>query len=205
MSLLNNEDIIIVKKIPGTYIKGQYIEGSYNYVRGKASVQPINDNELQCLPEGNRIKGTLKFYSEFEISNDNFLRRTNENVAKVMSILIDNVLDSTDYTCTINGTIFLYNSGIGATKFSIVNGIVNTILLGSELVIVKDNLDGSYTVTSEIEGTDFTLSVDFNQMAMLDYENIQKQYKCMQDKDYTSHSLKHYKAYGFLQEQVNGL
>lgn len=205
MSLFDNEDIIIVIKDLGVFTKGHYTDGVANYIRAKANVQPINDDELQSLKLGDRIKGTLKFYSETTILKSYFLRRKDENVAKVVTCTVDTIVDSTDYTCTINGTIFTYNSGSGATALSIVDGIVNEILGGSELITVVDNLDGTYTITSSIEGTDFTLEVDSNQSINIDTNNTKKEYKIMQSKDYSSHYIPHYKAYGFLVERANGL
>lgn len=205
MSLLDNEIIIIVKPSTGTWIKGHYSDGTKVCSYAYASVQPINDNELQNLQEGDRIKGTLKFYSESEMISDYFLRRKNENVKKVITCTVDNVLDSTDYTCTINGTEFLFNSGVGATAESIVIGIVSEIEGGSEPIAVVDNLDGTYTITASFEGSDYTLVVDDNQSINVDIANITKEYKCMQDKDYSAHNIAHYKAYGFLVERQNGL
>ena len=205
MSLINNEEIIIVEKAIGTRTKGHYTDGTTTYSNALASVQPINDNELQILQLGDRVKGTLKFYSSSLIEVDNFLRRSNENVKKIVTCTIDNVLDATDYTCTINSTEFLYNSGVGATALSIVAGIVSEISGGSELITVVDSLDGTYTITSSIKGTNFTIEVDDNQSANVDTENVKKEYKVLQVKDWTVHSIKYYKAYSCLVERANGL
>jgi len=205
MTLLDNEIIIIIKQNTGTWLKGHHAEGTKTYSYANASVQPINGDELQNLPEGERIKGTLKFYSESELFDNYFLRRKNENVKKIATCTIDNVLDSTDYTCTINETEFLFNSGVGATAISIVAGIVNEIESGSEQITVIDNLDGTYTITANIEGSNYTLIVDDNQSFNIDVENVTKEYKCKQDKDYSVHNISHYKAYGFLVERKNGL
>lgn len=205
MTLLRNEEIIIVKKANGTWSKGHHTDGTTSYVQGKSSVQPLNDRELQMLEEGDRVKSTKKFYTETMLLDDDFVRRKKENVKKVVTCTIYNVIDSTDYTCTINGTQFLYNSGIGATAFTIAAGIVLEILGGTELIVVVDNLDGSYTITSTIEGTNFTIEVDTNQSFVVDTANVKKEYKIKQDKDYTSHNIAHYKAYGFLVERNNGL
>lgn len=205
MSLLENENIIIISKAPGTYVKGHYIEGAITYTRTIANPQPLEDKELQQLKEGQRTKVSLKFYCEIAILENNFIRIVSENIKKVVTCTVDVVLDSTDYTCTINETIFTYNSGIGATALSIVDGIVNEILNGSELVDPSDNLDGSYTITSNIEGTDFSIEVDSNQSFILDVDNVKMEYKCIQSKDYTKHGLDHYKAICLLVERQNGL
>jgi len=201
MGLINLEPIVIIKKNPGTRIKGHYIPGSITATEADANSQPLNGEELQLLEEGDRVKSTRKFYSEYEIKENNFIRRSKENVAQVDTCSVDTVLDSTDYTCTINGTIFTYNSGIGATALSIVDGIVTEIQGGSEPINVVDNLNGTYTITSSIVGTEFTLSVDTNQSFDLDVANVRKQYRIMQVKDYSDHNIPHYKGYGVLDEE----
>lgn len=203
--LMDNETIIIIKKADATWIKGRPLEGESTYLTAQASVQPINDNELQMLEEGDRVKGTLKFYSETEILDGYFLRRSIENVAKVVTCTINDVVDSVDYLCTINSTVFRYNSGVGATAISIAAGIVAAITAGSELVSVVDNLDRSYTITSTVKGNNFTIEIDDRQYVTVNTENVTKEYKAMQDKDYSVHDIPYYKAYGFLVERQNGL
>jgi len=211
MNLINNEDILIIKKADGTFTKGQYSDGAVTYIPATASCQPINDAELQILKLGDRVKGSLKIYSYSEILEDYFMRRIDpvkapgENIAKIVTCTIDNIIDSTDYTCTIDGTVFTYNSGIGATALSIVAGIVIEISGGVELVTTVDNLNGTYTITSSIKGNDFVIAVDANQSINIDVANVKKEYKIMQSKNYTSHNIKYYKAYGFLVESPNGL
>jgi len=206
-TLLDNENIIIVKKAAGSYpsvAKGHYVEGTTTYIDALANVQPLNDRELELLKEGERIRGSLKIYSSSELSDDYFVRRSDENIAQVVTCTVDNALDSTDYTCTINENEFLYNSGIGATVESIATGLV-TEINGAELIEVVDNIDGTYTITSTIKGTSFTIEVDDNQSINIDIENVQKQYKLIKSKNYTAHSIKHYKAIGLLSERENGL
>ena len=211
MGLMDNELILIVKKATGTFTKGHYTDGAITYVNAYASVQPINDDELQMLNIGDRVKGTKKFYSESNIAFDDFIRRIDpikapgENIAKIVTCTVDNVLDSIDYTCEINTTEFLFNSGVGATALSIVAGIVNEINNGAEPVSVIDNLDGTYTITSTIQGTNFTILTDADQSINIDVENVKKEYKIMQSKDYSMHGIPHYKAYGYLVESSNGL
>lgn len=211
MGLIDNELILIVKKATGNWTKGHYSDGVITYINAFASAQPLNDAELQMLTGGDREKGTKKFYSQANISVDDFIRRIDpvkapgENVSKVVTCTVDNVLDSIDYTCEINNTEFLYNSGIGATALSIVAGIVNEIANGSELVSIVDNFDGTYTITSTVKGTNFTILLDADQSSNIDIDNVVKEYKIMQSKDYSMHSIPHYKAYGYLVERQNGL
>jgi len=200
MGLIKNEEVVLIRPTGGNedYVKGHYIASSPSITTIDASVQPINDDELLLLSEGNRKAGTLKFYSESEIKTDDFLRRKEYNSAQQNTCTIDTGLASTDYTCTINGTIFTYNSGSNTDPILIAAGLVSQISAGLEPIIVTDNLDGTYTIMADVIGTPFTITVDVNQSIVEDVENITKEYKALQDKDYSVHSLSHYKAYGFL-------
>lgn len=196
--MINDKEIIILRKAAGTWYKGFYTPGTLSIIYAKANSQPLNGEELQKLEEGNRIKGTRKFYSEIEIIEGDIVRRSKENVAQVETCEVDVVIDSTDYTCTINGNEFLYNSGIGATTLSIVAGLVAAIQSGSELITIIDNLDGTYTITSSVKGTLFTIEVDGNQSINHDVENVTVEYEIMQAKDWHEHNIPHYKTYGLL-------
>lgn len=72
---------------------------------------------------------------------------------------IDTVVDSTDYTVTINGTEFTYNSGVGATNLSIAAGLEAAINLGSEPVTATDDLDGTITLDADVAGTAFSFLI----------------------------------------------
>jgi len=198
MGLLKNEEVVIIRPVGGSYTKGHYVALDPFITTILASVQPINGDELLLLSEGNRKGGTLKFYSESEIKTDDILRRKQYNSTQKNICTIDTALDSTDYTCTLNGTVFTYNSGIGATKLTIAAGLVSQILTGSEPITIINNLDETYTITAIVTGTPFTIAVDDNQSINEDTINVTKEYKALQDKDYSVHSISHYKAYGFL-------
>ncbi len=77
-------------------------------------------------------------------------------------ISVDTVLDSTDYTTTINGTPYIFNSGAGATAISIAAGLV-ALIAADPYVDVIDNLDGTYVITGKAANTFVTLAVDVNQ------------------------------------------
>ena len=86
-------------------------------------------------------------------------RRQVDNVV----VTVSTVIDSTDYTTTINGTTFTYNSGVAATNLTIAAGIVAAINLGAEPVTATDNLDGTYDLDADVAGTAFSVAVDNNQ------------------------------------------
>ncbi len=62
---------------------------------------------------------------------------------------VDTVIDSTDYTVTINGTPETFNSGVSATAISIAAGLVGVIDASPEAVDGIDNLDGTFFVQAD--------------------------------------------------------
>ncbi|GAG16568.1 unnamed protein product [marine sediment metagenome] len=198
MGLLENEEVTIIRPGGGSYVKGHYSELDPLVIIVWASVQPINDDELLLLSEGNRNAGTLKFYSESEIKTDDVLRRKKYNSAQENTCTVDTGLVDTDYTCTINETVFTYNSSDDTDPILIVAGLVSQISAGSEPITVTDNLDGTYTVVGNVYGTPFIIAVDANQSFVVDVINVVKEYKALQNKDYSVHSISYYKVYGFL-------
>lgn len=205
MTLLRHEDIIIVIKATGTFHEGKYTEGTISYVTATANIQPLNDTELQMLKEGDRLRDAIKLYSETEIKEDYFIRRKSENIKKAVTCSINTVIDSTKYSCIVNDSTFTYDSGIGATAISIAAGLVSLITAGSELVSVVDNLDGTYTITSIVEGTDFNIRHDANQSHVIDIANVKKEYKAMKPRNWSVHSISHYKIIALLVEDKDGL
>ena len=83
--------------------------------------------------------------------------------ASSLTISVATVIDSTDYTTTVNGNIYIFNSGAGATAISIAAGLVAAIILGSDPVTVTDNLDGSYIIDTNDLDVTFSGLVDANQ------------------------------------------
>lgn len=204
MSLLRQEEILIKRPGGGSYVDGHFIPATPTIISSVyANVQPIDGDELLLLPEANRSPDTLKWYSETEMRVDDILKRVKENVAQVNTCTIDNVVDENDYTCTINGTEFSYTSGIGATALSIVSGLTTLIDAGSSalLITVTDNLDGTYTIESDVIGDAMTITVDSNQSIVEDVANISKKYRVLQLKNWHGHLIPHYKAYGYLIEE----
>jgi len=63
------------------------------------------------------------------------------------NISINTLADSTDYTIILNGNTYTHNSGVGATKHSIIIGLIAAIEIGGEPVSVinlGDNFDIEY-------------------------------------------------------------
>lgn len=79
----------------------------------------------------------------------------------VVGISVDTVIDSTDYTVTIDGTPFVFASGVGATAISIAAGLVALIDADASYT-ATDDLDGTFTVSHATAGTGFAVAVDAN-------------------------------------------
>lgn len=86
-------------------------------------------------------------------------RGTSDNTV----ITVATVVDSTTYTCTINGTVFSVNSGAGATAASIAGLLVSAINGGSEPVTATDNLDGTYDLAADVASTAYSVQTDTGQ------------------------------------------
>jgi len=99
-------------------------------------------------------------------SNENF--ELNEEVIISLSNVIDidfsilNLLDNQLYTITINGNSYDYTSDGTATEIEIIAGLKVSIDLGSESVIVVDNLDGTGKIYTTNDTIPFSISVDSN-------------------------------------------
>lgn len=81
------------------------------------------------------------------------------NVAQVANVDVTTVTDSVDYVVTINSTPYTYNSGVGATAATIVDGLVIAINAGAEPITLTDNGD-DFDLTADVAGTPFTIAVD---------------------------------------------
>lgn len=77
----------------------------------------------------------------------------------VIGISVDTAVDNTDYSVVINGTTFTFNSGVAATVVTIAAGIVAAVNAGAEPVTAGDDLDGTFTLTTDVAGTAFTATV----------------------------------------------
>lgn len=76
-------------------------------------------------------------------------RRTSAQTAMTRVLTVAQVLDSTLYTVTINGTAFTFTSDATATNLEIAAGLVSAINLGSEPVTATDNVDGTFDLVED--------------------------------------------------------
>ncbi len=80
---------------------------------------------------------------------------------------VDTVVINTDYTTTINGADFVFNSGATPTAITIALGLDAAINAGAEPVTSTDNLDGTYDLDADVTGVAFSCVVDSNQSIVI--------------------------------------
>ena len=200
MSLLKQEGIRVERPAGGAYMQGHYADGTSSYFSYFANVQPTNGEDLLMLPEANRTSESITIYSISDIRIDDLVRRNSENVAQVNTCTIDNVVDAIGYATTIGSVTHSFTSGVGATNLEIAAGLVAAINLDSSLAAAEDNLDGTYTITSNVRGDAFIIAVDANQSYVEDTANVLKEFKIVNRDNWAGHLLPHYKLFGYLLE-----
>ncbi|MFT9498025.1 hypothetical protein [Anaerosolibacter sp.] len=57
----------VKRKADGSYVKGKWVDGIESSVTIQASVQPINSDEIQYLPEGRRSGKSFKIFTSTEL------------------------------------------------------------------------------------------------------------------------------------------
>jgi len=89
-------------------------------------------------------------------------RRTSTPSTMTRVVTVASVVDDTDYTVTINGTAFTIDSGAAATNLTIATALFTAINAGAEPVTAVDNADGTITLTEDVDGVLFGLSLTRN-------------------------------------------
>lgn len=79
-----------------------------------------------------------------------------------VTVTVDTVENNTNYTVTISGTDYQITSDADATAEEIAAALVSAIDAGSEPVDATDNLDGTFTVSSDPALSAYTILVDSN-------------------------------------------
>ena len=72
---------------------------------------------------------------------------------------ISTAVDNANYTVTINGVVFTYNAGAGATVSTIRAGVVAAINAGSEPVTATNGSVGAFTVDADVSSVPYSLTV----------------------------------------------
>lgn len=82
-------------------------------------------------------------------------RRTVDNAG----VSVDTVVLNTDYTVTINGVDFTFNSGGAPTALTIATGLHTAINAGAEPVTSTDDGDGTISLAADVAGVAWSLAV----------------------------------------------
>lgn len=64
MSSSFRRPFVVIRMMPGEYVRGEWVEGASTEVGIMASVQPTTGRDLEALPEGNRSSSTVKIYTD---------------------------------------------------------------------------------------------------------------------------------------------
>jgi len=98
---------------------------------------------------------------------DHIVSRINKGVAQITTVTIASVVDSTDYTVTINGVPCLYTSDGTATEAEINAGLLaaintsafNGLGLAFDVTAVQGATTATIVITADVIGTPFTCTV----------------------------------------------
>lgn len=70
----------ITRQNPGSRVNGRWVDPEPTVFEMKVAVQPANPKELVHLPEGDRLRGSIKIYSEAELRTANPRTKTRADV-----------------------------------------------------------------------------------------------------------------------------
>ncbi|MNT15594.1 hypothetical protein D3C72_1506570 [compost metagenome] len=59
--------ITVTRRAPGAYVNHRWVEPDPEVLAKRAAVQPAKPTEVVHLPEGQRTRGAIKLYSDFEL------------------------------------------------------------------------------------------------------------------------------------------
>ncbi|MGL5012988.1 MAG: hypothetical protein ACRC6V_01700 [Bacteroidales bacterium] len=62
--------VTLLRYTQGSYVNGDWVEGTETQVEIKANIQPLRDEELLLMPESDRSREWYKLYSADEIRID---------------------------------------------------------------------------------------------------------------------------------------
>ena len=76
MSLLLNESIKFKREgSGGTYVKGHRVSAPDTSTTIKANIQPLGGSDLLQLPESDRLREPLRFYTKVELKEGDLIER----------------------------------------------------------------------------------------------------------------------------------
>lgn len=62
-SLVNKVPVTILRHAPGSFVKGDWVEGAEQQVTIKANVHPFSDYQVMMLPEADRTKSWMWLFT----------------------------------------------------------------------------------------------------------------------------------------------
>lgn len=60
--------ITVRRRAAGSWVDGQWVEGSESSITIQASVQPARQDDMEMLPEGRRLTGAYRIYTDAELT-----------------------------------------------------------------------------------------------------------------------------------------
>lgn len=93
-------------------------------------------------------------------------------VTQVDTVTIDTVVDDTLYTVTINGVAHTFTSDGSATDVEIRDGLVSAINGGAQPVTAAPVTSSTFTITADVSGTAFTITVGTNLSSVSTRPNV---------------------------------
>ena len=76
MNLLLNEEIKFKREgSGGTYVKGHRVSAPDTSTTIKANAQPLGGSELLQMPESDRVREPLRFYTAIELKENDLIER----------------------------------------------------------------------------------------------------------------------------------
>ena len=55
--------LVIIRRTAGSYVEGDWVEGSTSNINIEVNIQPLKDSELMMMPEADRSREWYKFYT----------------------------------------------------------------------------------------------------------------------------------------------
>lgn len=81
-----NENITITRFTEGSWDGGHYVPGISISLTGTANIQPLNGRDLLQLAEGDRLRESIKVFTEVVVEDDDELTRENGDVFELQNV-----------------------------------------------------------------------------------------------------------------------
>lgn len=154
-----------------------------NITRQTASVSRVGFGTINILGINKAFTPLIKYYaslsevaSDFDSTSKEYIASSdafaqNPRVAQVAIsrrgtsdtsvVTVSTVVASTNYTITINGLTFTFNSGLAPTAITIALGLVALINASIPLTVTAtDNLDGTFDLDPDVASTAYSVKIE---------------------------------------------